>query len=205
MKSLILKIVLLVFGIIASNSFLAAQCPPDDGDAIPTSYDYYVYLPEAPDTITTINWLTWEEALERSKTEPRKIFVDIYTDWCGWCKKMDKNTFQQAYIAKYVNENFYAVKFNAEQETEIEFKDKVYKFVDQAPRGYHELAFAITQGQLSYPTIVFLDEQLEVIQSIPGYRSPEEFEMIMTYFGKNKYKDTPWTIYQKMYEPMTRE
>ncbi len=61
-----------------------------------------------------VQWITWEEAMELSKTEPRKIVVDVYTDWCGWCKKMDKATFQDEEIVEYINENYYAIKFNAE-------------------------------------------------------------------------------------------
>ncbi len=41
----------------------------------------------------TVRWLSWEEAIELSKEDPRKIVIDVYTEWCGWCKKMDKTTF----------------------------------------------------------------------------------------------------------------
>ena len=49
-----------------------------------------------------VNWMSFEEAVEKSKKEKRKIFIDVYTDWCGWCKVMDKNTFSQPVIAKYI-------------------------------------------------------------------------------------------------------
>lgn len=151
-----------------------------------------------------IQWLTWEEALVKTKEEPRKIFVDIYTDWCGWCKKMDKTTFQKAHIAKYINENYYAVKFDAEQKEKVHFNGKDYKFMQQGRRGYHELAVFITRGQMSFPTVVFLDEQLNVIQAIPGYRESLELEMMMTYFGYDKHKTTPWSKYQKTYQPLPK-
>ena len=151
-----------------------------------------------------INWLSWEEAIEKSQTEQKKIVVDIYTDWCGWCKRLDANTFQKEYIARYINEHYYAVKFNAEQRQEIEFKGKIYKFLDQGRRGYHELAAEITRGRLGYPTIVFLNEELEVIQAINGYKGPEDFEKIMTYFAQDYYKKMPWDTYQKTYKPMNQ-
>jgi thioredoxin-related protein len=151
-----------------------------------------------------IQWLTWEEAIQKSQTEKKKIVVDIYTDWCGWCKRLDANTFQQEHIARYINEHYYAVKFNAEQRKDIEFKGKTYKFLDQGRRGYHELAAEITRGRLGYPTIVFLDEDLEVIQAINGYKGPEDFEKIMTYFAKDYYKKMPWDAYQKSYTPMSQ-
>ncbi len=151
-----------------------------------------------------INWITWEQMLEKSKKQKRKVVVDVYTDWCGWCKRMDATTFSEPCLAKYVNENYYAVKFDAEQKQEIVFKDKTYKFVKNGMRGYHELAAEITRGQLSFPTVVFLDEKIEVIQSIPGYRDAKEFETIATYFGRNEYLKTPWETYQKNYKPLPK-
>ncbi len=151
-----------------------------------------------------INWLTWEEAVEKSKIEKKKIFVDIYTDWCGWCKKMDIATFQKPHIVKYMNENYYAVKFNAERKTPIVYNGQTYEYKKQGRRGYHELAYKITKGQLSYPTIVFIDEHLNIIQPIPGFRDPMEFEMMMTYFGYDIHKTTPWATYQTEYEPMRK-
>lgn len=161
----------------------------------------FAHLGNAQDE-ASIQWMTWEEAQERMKEEPRKIFVDIYTDWCGWCKKMDVATFQKPHIVKYLNEHYYAIKFNAEQTEDIVFNDKKYRFVQQGRRGYHELAFSITRGQLSYPTIVFVDEELNVIQPIPGFRDSMEFEKMMTYFGNDMHKQIPWSLYEKDYQPL---
>ncbi len=149
-----------------------------------------------------IKWLSWENALEKCKMEKRKLLVDVYTDWCGWCKRMDRSTFENAQIANYVNAHYYPIKFNAESKADIEFKGKTYKFVKNGMRGYHELAAEITRGRLSYPTIVFLDEELEVIQPVPGFKNEMEFEKIITYFGRNEHKKTPWELYQQNYVPI---
>ncbi|MEY3369188.1 MAG: hypothetical protein RI973_2343 [Bacteroidota bacterium] len=151
-----------------------------------------------------IQWVTWEQLAEKSKKERRKVVVDVYTDWCGWCKRMDATTFSQPQIVRYVNEKYYAVKFNAEMKEDITFKGEEFRFVKNGMRGYHELAAKITSGRLSYPTVVFLDENLEVIQAIPGYRDAREFEMIMTYFGENQYQKVPWETYQEKYKPLTK-
>ena len=148
----------------------------------------------------SINWLSWDEAVELSKKEKRKIFLDVYTDWCGWCKRMDKGTFQQAHIAKYINENFYPVKFDAEQKKELKYKDKVYKYINNGKRGYHELAAELLNGRMSFPTVVFLNEDFELIQSIMGYKTPQQFEQIATYFGTDYFKKIPWSSYQKNYK-----
>src|SRR5688572_1236536 len=125
--------------------------------------------------VTAVKWLTFEEAVEKSKTEKRKIFIDVYTDWCGWCKVMDKNTFSEAKVAKILNEKFYPVKFNAEQREDVVLNGKTYKFVANGNSGYHELAAALLNNQLSYPTVVFLDEKFNMIQPLAGYMKPAEF------------------------------
>ena len=150
-----------------------------------------------------IKWMSWDEAQAKNQVEPRKIIVDVYTQWCGWCKKMDKATFEQSGIVSYINENYYAVKFDAETKSDINFKNKAYKYVRQANSGYHELASEITFGKLSYPTLVFLDEQLNVIQPIPGFKDPASLDKILKYFAEDYYKTTPWKKYEQMMCPST--
>lgn len=149
--------------------------------------------------IGQVNWLTWEEAQAKSQKEPRKIIVDVYTQWCGWCKKMDATTFEQPEISSYINKNFYAVKFDAETKNDITLNNKVYKYVHSGSSGYHELAGEITFGKLSYPTIVFLNEKYEVLQPIPGYKDAPSLDKIMKYFAEDYYKTTPWKKYEEMY------
>ncbi len=150
-----------------------------------------------------VKWYSFEEALELQEVEQRKILIDVYTEWCGWCKRMDKSTFQKTHIANYLNENYYPVKLDAEQKADINFAGQNFSFVDQGKgRSYHEFALAVTKGQLSYPTLVFIDEGMNIIQSIPGFRTAQEFEVIMTYFGENQHKNMPWSSYQSNYVPM---
>lgn len=146
-----------------------------------------------------IKWNTWEDAVEKSKKVKKKIFVDIYTDWCGWCKKLDKTTFAENHIAKYINENYYPVRFNAEMKESVTLKGVEYKFVNNGRRGYHELAVYLLQGQMSYPSAVFLDEDFNLIQAIPGFQDSNKFEVIITYFGTNSHKSTPWSKFMNQY------
>jgi thioredoxin-related protein len=111
--------------------------------------------PLKPVEKVNVQWLTLEQALEKSKTEKRKIFVDVYTDWCGWCKHMDSTTFVTPAVARYLNDHYYAVKLNAEQTQDIVFKDKTYHFKKTGSRGYHELAALWLNNRLSFPTVVF--------------------------------------------------
>ena len=137
-----------------------------------------------------VKWYTIEEVQELVKTEPRKIFIDMYTDWCGWCKVMDSKTFTDKEIADQLNTNFYAVKFDAEGKENVIFKNQTFKYVPQGSRGYHELAAALMQGKLSYPTSVFLDEDLNLISPLPGYYPPEKLDPILEFIGEDHYKTT---------------
>lgn len=147
-----------------------------------------------------IKWMSLEDAIEAHHQVPKKIFVEIYTDWCTWCRKMDQSTFQNSFIAEYINEHYYPVKFDGERQDKINFNGKEYFYVKSASRGYHELAVELAQGRLSYPTVVFLDEHLQVIQALRGYQSALRFEQIMTFYAQDFYKTTPWSRFSENYQ-----
>ncbi len=149
-----------------------------------------------------INWLSWGQATDAQAKQEKKILLNVYTEWCTWCKRMDETTLQQPEIAKFLNQNFYSVKFDAEQKESLQYKDKTYKYIKNGSKGYHELAAELLKGRLSFPSIVFLDENMDVIQSISGFKSPEEFEQIVIYFAKDYYKSTPWSSFVKSYKPI---
>lgn len=147
------------------------------------------FSPVNPPAEGPIEWLTFEEAVKRNDKEPRLFMFDIYTDWCGWCKKMDATTFKNAAIAKYVNEKYYAVKMDGEYKEDITFGDKVYHFVENGRRGYHELPANLMNGKMSYPTLVFVKSNFEVIQPLPGFRKARELERILKYFGSRSHEN----------------
>lgn len=134
-----------------------------------------------------IKWLTFEEAVAKSKDNPKKMIIDLYTDWCKWCKVMDENTFAHPVIAKYINENYYAVKFNAESTKPVQFAGHTFTNQKQGGRSPHDLAIALTQGKLSYPTYVFMDEKSQIIHVQPGYIEPKQFEPMIAYISDEMY------------------
>jgi thioredoxin-related protein len=146
-----------------------------------------------------IEWMSFEAAIEAQAKadQPKKIFIDVYTDWCGWCKKMDKETFNNPEVAVYMQQHFYMVKLDGEGKKPIVFRGKTFSFVPSGSNGYHELAAGLMQGQLSYPTVVFLNEQAELLSPVPGYHPPESFMPIARFFGDNHYKSSTWEDYQK--------
>ena len=138
-----------------------------------------------------INWMTIEEAyaLSITETNPKPVFIDVYTDWCGWCKRMDQTTFKDEKVVAYMNEHFYNVKFDAEQQEPINIMDHEFKFVANGRRGYNELAAALLNGKMSYPTVVFLNAKFEMITPVPGYQDATAFAPIAQFIGSKAYKN----------------
>lgn len=132
--------------------------------------------------------MSMDQAFEAIKKEPRKIVIDVYTDWCGWCKVMEKNTFSNEKVVDFVNKKYYAVKLNAEQAGEIQIGDKKYTYPD--------LASQLMQGRMSYPTIVYLDEKFNMIQPIPGYQDAKAFHQVITFLGDNHFKKIDFEKYK---------
>ena len=136
-----------------------------------------------------IKWHSIEEAIQLASTDPRVLVIDVYTDWCGWCKKMDQDTFTNPVIAEILNTKFYPVKFNAEGNEEITFLGQKFTNDGQAGKA-HQLAVALLNGRLSYPTVVFLTKQGDKFQvsPVPGYRQPKEMEMLLSFFADKAFE-----------------
>ena len=139
------------------------------------SLSSFVLSEEKPDKeVEKIKWVTLEEAQKLTEKEPRKIIMDVYTDWCGWCKRMDQTTFADEKVVDYVNKNFYAVKLNAESPEKIHFKGKEVSNI--------EVARALRVS--GYPTVVFFDETFSQYQPLSGYRQADEFRKILEMFNE---------------------
>jgi len=164
---------------------------------------------EVADKLATqkINWMSFEEALAAQKKNPKKIMMDAYTDWCGPCKMLDKKTFHNAAVVKYVNKNYYAVKFDAEGDETISFNGQTFTNPnydatrDKQRNSSHQLSqyFRIQ----AYPTILFLDEKAEVITPLKGYFKPTQLEIYLKLFATNDFLNvkTPeeWAAYQEKF------
>lgn len=159
--------------------------------------------PHTSTAVNEINWMTWEEAIEASKENPKKIFIDMYTDWCGWCKRMDASTFKQKEVVKYMNEHFYAVKFNAEQKEDVVYDGHTFKFVNSGRRGYHQLAASLLDGKLGYPSFVYMDEQQRRITISPGYKDANRMLLELKFIGGDHYKDTQFQNFAKSQNKQT--
>jgi len=154
-----------------------------------------------------INWMTMDEALAAQKKNPKKIFMDVYTSWCGPCKLLDKNTFTNKDVINYLNKNYYSVKFNAEGNEQINYKGRLFQNPGYQPNrkgrnATHEFTRALKVT--GYPSLAYFDEQGNFIQAVAGYRTPQQLEIFLKMMATDDYKklttSEAWNEYQKNFK-----
>ncbi len=153
---------------------------------------FIVYLPvlNAQQLIypSLVKWYTLEEAVKLAESNPRPIMLDVYTDWCSWCKFMMTTTFANKALSDYINTNFYAAKFNAESFDTVTYRGKKYFNRRIGSRPSHDLAAILLDGRLGYPSLVFFDRE-GTRSVIPGYKEAKDLEPILIYFAENINKN----------------
>ncbi len=168
-----------------------------------SAFTYKQTTPKFNTPVEKIKWLTWEQATEANKKEPKKILVDVYTSWCGWCKVMDKQTFTNDTIADYLNKHFYCIKLDAEGHDTIRFDNKDFVFVSPEKgggrNGVHTLAYALLDGNMGYPSIVYLTENFERTAISPGYKTPDKLLPELRFTAEEVFKTETFDNYMKTY------
>lgn len=143
-------------------------------------------------TAQKINWLTMNQAVAAQANVPKKIFVDMYTNWCGPCKLLDRNTFSNMDVITYINKNFYAVKFNAEGNETISANGQSFTNPGYDPakaqRRNSRHQFASYMGVNAYPTVLFIDENGDLINRVKGYKTPQQMELYLKFFGTDLWE-----------------
>jgi len=156
-----------------------------------------------------VRWMTLDKAMEAQKEVPKKILIDVYTVWCGPCKLLDKNTFGNPDVSAYINENYYAVKFNAEGDETINYQNNTFTNpnYDSSRSGRNARhQFTAYLGVTGYPTVVFLDEKGQFITPVVGYHDVQQMEFYLKLFHSDDYKalksQTDFTAYFKNFKPL---
>lgn len=148
-----------------------------------------------PSKKENIHWLTITEAVELNKIKPKKIYIDVYTNWCGWCKKMDWESFTNLKVIEEMNADYYAVKLNAESRDSINFAKHTFKYLPEYKAN--EFAVALLAGKMAYPTTIIMDRDQKIITRIPSYLEANQLKEILIYFGKDINLKSTWNQYQK--------
>ncbi len=144
---------------------------------------------------TKLKWIPIEQLDSLMEQEPRRILFDVYTDWCGWCKVMDRKTYGNEKVATYLNQNYYAVKINAESKLPFTFNGKKYEYLPDVKMN--ELAVELLMGQYSYPTTVIMEKNKLSVIPISGYLSPKDIEPILKYFIEGVDKGIGYKEWEK--------
>jgi thioredoxin-related protein len=130
-----------------------------------------LYAEKQEDKKNEPKWYSWNEGYAKSlKDKDKIIVVDVFTDWCGWCKRMDKDTYAKKEIQDIMNKKFIPIKFNPEEPGTYE--------VDNMKLTGPQLLSMLTNNQRSgYPTIIFLYPKVREIDLQPGYQNAEQFKL----------------------------
>lgn len=141
-------------GLLAAVLALAALLPPPAAG-------------EAP------GWLSWNAGLKRAAATQRPVLVDVYTDWCGWCRRMDRDVYARADVKEYLAGHFVTVRLDAEGSEAASYDGREYTGRTLARRF----------GVSGYPTTIFLRPSGEHLVNVPGYVPADQFLLLLRYVG----------------------
>ncbi|MEY2828468.1 MAG: hypothetical protein RIQ33_326 [Bacteroidota bacterium] len=155
---------------------------------------------QAAEPASLVKWIDFKKAFEENKKVPKPFLIDIYTDWCGWCKHMMKTTYSNPAIAEYINNYFYPIQYNAEGKDTITFKDSVYINRGTGNRSVHDLTYQLIGNKLSYPTTVFLFNDLKSQAPVPGYLNEKQIEPVLLFFAETVYMNSTFEDFNEYFQ-----
>lgn len=163
-----IKLVLAAAAALAAVAFTSAMSPDT------SAMDYQTM----GDAKTVFSWRTADEALKEGPAAKKFVLLDVYTDWCGWCKRMDRDTYANEKVGKYISERWIAAKMNPEKEGKLTYQGKEYSLRE----------FGQALGVTGYPATAFFNENGELITVIASYLPADEFHMILRFIAEDHYK-----------------
>lgn len=133
-----------------------------------------------------ITWLTFEEGMAKSAIDRKPLFIDVYTDWCSWCKVMMTEAFIDPAIVNYLNSNYLPVRFNAESSTPVNFSNKTFVDTIISNKHIHQLAIALLDARPAYPTLVYITRDGKKF-AVPGYQKAPGLLPYLVYYNEGIY------------------
>lgn len=156
----------------------------------------------------SINWNTIEKASTNNNNKGAKLyFADFYTNWCGWCKRMDRETFTDPVVAKILNKYYIPIKFNAEGNADFSWMGVHYTNTPTAPGqrpSVHSFAKYILGQQMGFPSFVIFGTDQSVLTILQGYKTKDELPIILWYFCSGDYQKYAFDQYLKIFEKQIR-
>ncbi len=153
-----------------------------------------------------VNWMSLQSAMEKMKTQPKPLLIDVYTEWCGWCKTMMKTTYANKGLAEYINAYFYPVKFDGESKDTIEYLGEKYFPVSDKPRTTHPLAAKLLNNKLMYPTTLFLNgydsdkKEFKINMVASGYLEQAKLEPILVFVLENAGRNSTYDEFNEHFQ-----
>ncbi len=132
-------------------------------------------------------WHTFDEGMALARVQNKQVLIDVYTDWCGWCKVMDQKTYTHPDISRYLNEKFILIRLNPETDGPVTYRGKQYS----------ASSFAQGIGVNGYPATAFFESGDQMITMVPGYIEASEFLNIIRFIGEKKYNDMTFEDFLK--------
>ncbi len=130
-------------------------------------------------------WKNFNDGLAQAKKSGKKVLVDVYTDWCSWCKKMDANTYSDVKVREYLQKNYILVKLNPEKDGDVMYDGKKFSAAD----------FSQGMGINGYPATLFLKSNGEPITVLPGYADADMFMHVLSFIGEDHYEKKKFADY----------
>ncbi len=125
-----------------------------------------LYTPVSAQEVEGVHWLSFEQLEDSLAAQPKKVFINFHTDWCAYCRKMDKVVFTKSEVIERLNSEYYAVHFDAESDSVVNFggRDFINDQLEKSRNPLHQIAqlLALREGQFVAPTMVILDEKFRV-------------------------------------------
>lgn len=144
-----------------------------------------------------VAWLSPAEAFKGPLPAKKKTLVMINTSWCSSCRVMKTTSFIDSSLSTYLNEKFNLVDFNPEFPDTILFKGKTFVNLKTPQSPFHQLAIVLGNNSITFPSLIVLDENFDVIDNIPSYIPPHFLNDIVHFYGDNINKVKSWKDFIK--------